>query len=75
MTTTPKPDEFAGLTREMLITQIHQLRDLITMEREAAKQTEEALREAHDHAQEGLKSARKQEREMRARIAELEEKR
>lgn len=33
----PTPDEFAGFTREMLITQIHQLRDLITMEREAAK--------------------------------------
>lgn len=32
MTTTPKPDEFASLTREMLITQILQLRDLVTME-------------------------------------------
>ena len=39
----PTPDEFAGFTREMLITQIHQLRDLISMERASAKQTEEAL--------------------------------
>lgn len=43
MTTTPKPDEFASLTREMLITQILQLRDLVTMERASLASAREEI--------------------------------
>lgn len=37
------PDEFAGLTREMLITQILQLRDLVTMEQASLASAREEI--------------------------------
>jgi len=43
----------------------------LAAERDALKAQNAALQEAHDHAQTGLKSARKQEGEMREKIAAL----